>query len=562
MKRLVLMSLLLIGVLLFVQPASGFDARPVWKIYHSTNETYQILKDMAAKHSSVMSYEVIGKSTLGQDILLFKIGNPQGGKFMFDGKVHGAEDCGTENGIEFIRWVLESNDPDAQRVLNNNYLLFIPYINIDTINRPNMRRQYVLGDNSVINVAHGVDLNRNFVTGFGSSGTSDPSDSYDYMGNSAGSEPETKAVRFAMQKYLKNDNHSIYLNVHCGMQLLRYYSNTNTTKKVVNGITSISAAEGVTTNSYYPPSQFQPGGYVMADGATFSGGNGWMLEVSTWDKMPLTLNDYLQTWYPRVFPIYLAMAQAVEKTSNGPCISSWQCSTWNNCIGGSQSRTCTDTNNCNNLAGKPSEKQSCITSGLCGSWDLSTNYLDKIKGNNALAYDNTIFVSDATYGSVLRFNNSNSYLKIAYVNNSLTPQNGFTVDVKVKFDSVRQNHIVRDIESYLLQRVYIDQTTSMFQAGVYSNNVWYPILTSPTVLQMNKWYRVTYTYDKQSGVFKLYIDKNLDVQQTWSGTVDTSPSSQIFVGNRDQLDRWLDGNIHDLRIYNRALTDTEIINLQ
>jgi hypothetical protein len=517
MKRLVLLSLLIISALLLTQVVLGYDIREPWRIYHSTNDSYQILKNMAAAHSSVMSYEVIGKSILGKDILLFKIGNPLGGKFMFDGRVHGPEDCGTENGIEFIRWVLESNDPDAQRVLKNNYLLFIPSINIDTVNRQNMRRQYVLGNNSVINVTYGVDLNRNFVTGFGATGSSNPINSFDYRGYSAGSEPETKAVRFAMQKYLKNDNHSIYLNVHCGMQLLQYYSSTDTTKKVVQGITNISAAKKVPTNSYYSPEKSTYGGFVMSDGAAFSGGNGWMLEVTTWDNMPLNLNDYLQTWYPRVFPIYLAMAQAVENPSD---------------------------------------------SGLRGSWNLYTNYLDKIKGNKALAYGNTIFINDSIYKSALRFNSSNSYLKITYANGSLTPKDGFTVDIKVKFNSARHSHIVHDTESYLIQAIYLNATTLRCQAGVYSNNTWNPILGSDTNLQTKKWYRVTYTYDKKSGIYKLYINKKLDLQKTWSGKVDVLPSSQIYVGNRDQLDRWLDGTIRDLKIYNVALNDAEILNLE
>lgn len=200
-------------------------------------------------------------------------------------------------------------------------------------------------------------------------------------------------------------------------------------------------------------------------------------------------------------------------------------------------------------------------SGLRGSWDLATNYIDTVIGNSALAYGNTIFVSDSIYGSVLKFDKSNSYLKIPYTDSSLRPQEGFTVDVKVKFNSVRQSYVVSDVESYLLQRLYIDATTSRFQAGVFSNNVWTPILNSVTNLQTGKWYRVTYTYDQSSGMFKLYLDKKLNTQKTWSGTVDASSSSQIFVGNREQMDRWLDGSIHDLKIYNRALSDTEVSTL-
>jgi hypothetical protein len=127
---------------------------------------------------------------------------------------------------------------------------------------------------------------------------------------------------------------------------------------------------------------------------------------------------------------------------------------------------------------------------------------------------------------------------------------------------MKHSYIVQDPESYLLQTLYVDATTSRLQAGVFSNNKWTPILNSNTNLQPGRWYRVSYTYDKSSGSFKLYLDKKLNAERIWSGTVDTALGSEIFVGNRNSEDRWLDGSVNDLKIYNKALTATEILNLQ
>ncbi|MDO8739950.1 MAG: LamG-like jellyroll fold domain-containing protein [Candidatus Woesearchaeota archaeon] len=41
------------------------------------------------------------------------------------------------------------------------------------------------------------------------------------------------------------------------------------------------------------------------------------------------------------------------------CTPNWQCDIWLTCISGRQTRTCRDANSCNNMAGKPSEQQSC-----------------------------------------------------------------------------------------------------------------------------------------------------------------------------------------------------------
>ncbi len=227
------------------------------------------------------------------------------------------------------------------------------------------------------------------------------------------------------------------------------------------------------------------------------------------------------------------------------------------CSSSSSTTTTTTTNN-----PPPTTTTTTSTTGLKGSWDLTTNYLDKINGNKAINYGSTYFMTDSIYQSVLKLSDSKSYLKIAYADGSLAPKDGFTVDVKVKFNSARQSYIVSDTKSYMLQRVLIDKTTTRFQAGVYSGNTWNPILNSNTNLQTNKWYRVTYTYDKASGIFKLYLDKKLNAQKTWLGKVDVSSASEVFVGNREELDRWLDGSICNLRIYNKALSATEILNLQ
>ena len=49
---------------------------------------------------------------------------------------------------------------------------------------------------------------------------------------------------------------------------------------------------------------------------------------------------------------------SVAATSGG-CTSDWQCDEWTACVAGTQTRTCTDSNNCGTLTGKPAESQSC-----------------------------------------------------------------------------------------------------------------------------------------------------------------------------------------------------------
>ena len=287
---------------------SGYSAsaRDLGTTYHTWQQVVVLMKNMAAQYPTQVSYEVIGQSIWGNDIYLFKVGNPNGGKFMFDGRPHGPEDCGTENGIAFIKWVLTNNSQASNDVLTKNYLLFIPGINIDSNRRQNMRRLYP--DGTV--VSWGVDLNRNFATGWGNAGSSDPAGNYDYRGQSAASEPETQAVRSAMNKYKP----AVYYNVHCGGGKSLSGSGSNTAA-VLSKIQTLSTTYATNTISYYNPGTGSCGGsgYVCADGRAIGGGSGWLSEAAGWSEMPPTLDGYLSKYFWKAqFTIYLGMAQAVQ----------------------------------------------------------------------------------------------------------------------------------------------------------------------------------------------------------------------------------------------------------
>ncbi|MFH1256384.1 MAG: hypothetical protein V1494_03760 [Candidatus Diapherotrites archaeon] len=46
-----------------------------------------------------------------------------------------------------------------------------------------------------------------------------------------------------------------------------------------------------------------------------------------------------------------------------PCEESWSCTFWSSCVNGTQTRTCTDANECGTTTNKPAESQSCSTPG-------------------------------------------------------------------------------------------------------------------------------------------------------------------------------------------------------
>lgn len=62
---------------------------------------------------------------------------------------------------------------------------------------------------------------------------------------------------------------------------------------------------------------------------------------------------------------------ATSQSCTPPCTESWSCTDWSSCTNGSQARTCTDQNSCGTTNNKPTTSQSCqscVESWTCGSW--------------------------------------------------------------------------------------------------------------------------------------------------------------------------------------------------
>ncbi len=290
--------------------------RGTWAPYTPKEQMIAQWKALCDAHPNSASYEVIGETIQGREIWLFKIGNSSRAKVMYDCQAHGPEDGGTETLYKFCSWLLESNESLANHILENNYHLIIPILNMDTNARQNMRREYVLDNGTIIKVPYGVDLNRNSLYNWGHSGSSNPEDDYSYRGLYAGSEPETMAYHNAAAKYLPD----IYVNTHIGSEVIFAYSNTAFEQEIVSFIAQYQQQNDV---NYSYPIRFSGGGSgsIAADPDNNLGASGWLWELSTWENLKPTLVEWLNIYYPRAFPVFLAFAKAAEnkqKTQQTP----------------------------------------------------------------------------------------------------------------------------------------------------------------------------------------------------------------------------------------------------
>jgi hypothetical protein len=281
-------------------------------IYHAKTDMIQKYKDLCSAHPDLASWEVIGHSVQGREIILVKIGNPDGGRVMTDGECHGSEDAGTEGAYLFAKWVLESGDARAAKITKQNYLLIIPIVNIDTQSRQNMRRSYTFPNGTVLTIPNGVNLNRNAEYGWGQSGSADPADpNGNYRGPYPNSEPETQAVKYAMEKYRPK----IYVNWHFGGEYALYRDNAQSsyvTNRILDAYNSIIGEYTRLSGGIH---RGESGGFIQAEAYYFNA-SAWLIEASAWDSTGKILNeDYnqyvAQIYEQRQFPFFLAMSQAV-----------------------------------------------------------------------------------------------------------------------------------------------------------------------------------------------------------------------------------------------------------
>jgi chitodextrinase len=180
--------------------------------------------------------------------------------------------------------------------------------------------------------------------------------------------------------------------------------------------------------------------------------------------------------------------------------------------------------------------------------DLSGN------GNNGTVINGSW--SSGKYGNSLHFNGSSSRVTVPS-SASLSAYSAMTIDAWVRPSSLGTSW--RDIA--------IKQQPGELTYGLYANsNVKAPagiVYTGGSektdygagTLPLNAWSYVATTYD--GAVLAVYINGNLSSTQFVSGPIATS-SGTLEIGGNTVWGEWFAGRIDELRVYNRALTRSEI----
>ena len=201
--------------------------------------------------------------------------------------------------------------------------------------------------------------------------------------------------------------------------------------------------------------------------------------------------------------------------------------------------------------------------GLVGRWKLDETGGSKAADSSAGANDGTLHGDpqpvSGKVGGALAFDGDGDYIQID--NESRFDANsGLTVAAWIKvdaFDKPWQAIVAKGDLSWRLQRAETGNTLEFACTGLtIPGGNQYGSLFGTRAIDANQWYHVAGVYDGQK--MYLYVNGVLDVSQEASGTINANDAPVTIGANAEMPDRFWNGAIDDVRVYNHGLDGGEI----
>jgi tetratricopeptide (TPR) repeat protein len=205
--------------------------------------------------------------------------------------------------------------------------------------------------------------------------------------------------------------------------------------------------------------------------------------------------------------------------------------------------------------------------GLIGWWKLDEkqgDFADDSSGNNRfgrLMGDPKWQPSGGKIGGALEFDGDGDYIDLG---TNLVPDitGQITVTAWIKVNAFNYDYtaiITKGDSAWRLQR---DQATDHLEfacSGLDVPNMQWSNVLGNVNVNDGQWHHAAGVYDGE--MLYLYVDGKLDVSSKAAGTINTN-DQPVYIGeNAEQQERFWNGLIDDVRIYNYALSEEEIMTL-
>ena len=196
--------------------------------------------------------------------------------------------------------------------------------------------------------------------------------------------------------------------------------------------------------------------------------------------------------------------------------------------------------------------------GLVGAWAFGegagTTTADASGNGNVGEVNGASWATQGRYGNALSFNGTNSLVRIASAA-SLNLGSAMTLSAWIQ-PTVSQSGwrtiLQREPEAYHLNS---STSTPMRPAGGGTFGVSSPIVVGPTANPINVWTHVSLTYD--GFALRLYVNGTQVATNNATGAIQ-STTNPLWIGGNSPYGEYFQGLIDEVRVYNRALTQTDI----
>jgi len=121
--------------------------------YRTGSEILADYNNLESNYPNLIDHVKVGETVNGQNLNLYRIGNPYGARVYVDAAIHGMELVTAEALYYSIEAIVSASNGELQGILQENYLLILPIVNLDTYGQPYPTGRYNI---------NGVDLNRQF----------------------------------------------------------------------------------------------------------------------------------------------------------------------------------------------------------------------------------------------------------------------------------------------------------------------------------------------------------------------------------------------------------------
>ena len=162
--------------------------------------------------------------------------------------------------------------------------------------------------------------------------------------------------------------------------------------------------------------------------------------------------------------------------------------------------------------------------------------------------------SAGRFGRGLTFNGSSSYVTVND-SNSLDLATGYTLEAWVKPASIKSGNILaKEMPNGAVYNLYAYEDADLPVAS-FNDGADYRVTTGPSQLPINTWSHLVATYDRQT--LRIYVNGVQVASRAYTSNIQTSTGA-LRIGGNSIWGEYFNGVIDELRIYNRALTATDI----